>query len=207
MNTGFLRALVLRLLCLSWRKQCIGLVKLDRRLVAGEKLMLVFWHGKYFALLPLLRNRKACVFTSQSRRGDLIRDVLERFGFSAVQLKDHGREQSLDRMRQALHQHAAAAIAVDGPLGPQHHVHQGAIQLASECGHRLVPASVASHPNFVIGSRWDQYELPLPFSRVCLVIGEPMEIPVQLLPQDMARWQSRVHDELEALGLAATAHV
>ncbi len=200
---GFFRAQALRLLCLTWRKQLIGLAELDQRLLAGEKMILVFWHGKYFTLLPLLRNRNACVFTSLSPRGDAISDMLDRFGHHGVQLMDHGREQSLELMRETLRHCNAAAIAVDGPLGPQHHVHRGAIQLASELGYVLVPASVAGRPRRVIQWRWDHFEMPVLFARVCLIIGDALRVPAGLSLDDIHDWELRVHDVLEALDVKA----
>ena len=200
---GFFRAWALRFICLTWRKQLIGLAELDQRLLAGEKMILVFWHGKYFSLLPLLSHRDACVFTSLSTRGDAIRDILERFGLRSVQLKDHGHEQSLELMRETLRHCNAAAIAVDGPLGPQHHVHRGAIQLASELGHVLVPVAVAGRPRRVIRRRWDHFEIPRFFARVCLVIGDSITVPAGLSKDDYQEWEMRVHDALESLGAQA----
>lgn len=200
---GFFRAWALRIICLTWRKQLIGLAELDQRLLADEKMILVFWHGKYFSLLPLLSHRDACVFTSLSLRGDAIRDILERFGLRSVQLTDHGQEQSLELMRETLRHCNVAAIAVDGPLGPQHHVHHGAIQLASELGHVLVPVAVAGRPRRVIRQRWDQFEMPLFFARVCLVIGDTLVVPAGLSQGDYHEWEMRVHDALESIGAQA----
>lgn len=200
---GFFRAWTLRIICLTWRKQLIGLAELDQRLLAGEKMILVFWHGKYFSLLPLLSHRNACVFTSQSLRGDAIRDILERFGLRGVQLQDHGHERSMQVMRETLRHCTTAAIAVDGPLGPQHHVHRGAIQLASELGHVLVPVAVAGLPRRVIRRRWDQFEMPRLFARVCLIIGDSINVPTGLSREDCHEWELRVHDALEALGVQA----
>jgi lysophospholipid acyltransferase (LPLAT)-like uncharacterized protein len=204
---GFFRAMALRMICATWRKHVSGLDALDLRLANKESLILVFWHGKYFTLLPLLRNRQACVFTSLSSRGDVILDILNRFGFIGVQLPNNGHENSLDMMRWALSDGKAAAIAVDGPLGPFHVVHRGAIQLASELGHRLVPASVASSPKRIISSRWDKFEMPRLFARVYLVIGEPITIPPDLDRQAVQWWAQLLHEKLESVDLQAATNL
>ena len=204
---GFFRAMALRLICATWRKHVSGLDALDLKLSNNESLIVVFWHGKYFTLLPLLRNRQACVFTSLSSRGDVILDILNRFGFTGVQLPNNGRESSLDIMRWVLSDGKAAAIAVDGPLGPFHVVHRGAIQLASELGHRLVPASVASSPKRIISSRWDKFEMPRLFARVYLVIGEPITIPPDLDRQAVQWWAQLLHEKLESVDLQATTNL
>lgn len=204
---GFFRAMALRLICATWRKHVSGLDALDLNLARQEKLILVFWHGKYFTLLPLLRNRQACVFTSLSSRGDVILDILNRFGFTGVQLPDNGHESSLDLMRWVLSDGKAAAMAVDGPLGPFHVVHRGAIQLASELGHRLIPASVASSPKRIINSRWDKFEMPRLFARVYLVIGDPITIPPDLDEQAVRWWAQLLHEKLESVDLQAAAYL
>ena len=201
--SGFLHSMGLRLACMTWQKQYNGLKELDYRLANGERLILIFWHGKYVALLPLFRNRDACVFTSLSSRGDVIADILTRFGFTSHQIPDHGGDHSLAIMRNALSQGQSAAIAVDGPLGPQHIVHRGAIQLASSLGHSLVPASVAISRKRVITARWDKLELPRLFSRVQLVIGQPFCIPENVEGRALTFWINKTGLLLEAVNKEA----
>jgi len=174
---GLFSSIALRLLSATWKIETKGLSELDKRLAENENLIAVFWHGKYYPLLPVLRNRKVCVFTSISFRGAVIADILRRYGYMAVQLPDHGGEISLSIMRTALKKHHAAAIAVDGPLGPYHVVHRGAIQLASELGFSIVPLSIAASRKKILNERWDYFELPRMFSKIQLVVGEPIDIP------------------------------
>lgn len=78
---GWLFTWLLRLQWVTWRKEVEGLERLDRRLARGERTLVAFWHGKYLPLFTLLRGRSACVFTSQSLRGEVIaglrRDAIE----------------------------------------------------------------------------------------------------------------------------------
>jgi lysophospholipid acyltransferase (LPLAT)-like uncharacterized protein len=135
---------MLRLISATWRKHYSGIDELDRRYDNDQKTIVVLWHGKYFTLLPLLRYRDACVFTSLSARGDVIVDLQKRLGFRGVQIPVSGHELSMDIMRQSLTVGTMAAIVVDGPLGPYHVVHHGAIQLASELDYAILPVSAFS---------------------------------------------------------------
>jgi hypothetical protein len=101
-------------------------------------------------------------------------------------------------MRQALTAHQAGGMAVDGPRGPYHVVKRGAIQLASELGFALLPVSVASRRKRVLRHRWDRMEIPRPFTRVCLVIGEALTVPAGLTRDEVEPWARRLHDALEA---------
>lgn len=205
--SGFFRAWALRIVCATWFKDIVGLDKLDQRIADGERLIVVLWHGKYFTLLPILRNRNAYVFTSMSSRGDIIANLLMQFGFVAVQIPDHGRDHSLYIMRKTLADGGTAVIAVDGPLGPFHVVHRGAVQLASELSHSIIPISVASSRKRVLSQRWDKFEMPRIFSRVCLVIGDPVHVPADLDSEALEAWISRVHMALDAVDMQASSNL
>lgn len=204
---GRIWAWVLRLEVATWRIETEGLDRAERMFDRGERFLLTCWHGKYLSLFPLFRGRRACIFSSESRRGDVLAQICQQFGYECVQIPDHGRDRSLDLMREALPNYVAGAIAVDGPLGPYHVVHRGAIQLASELGFVLLPVSVAAHRKRVQTHRWDRMEFPRVFTRVYLVIGEPIEVPPGLKPEEIASWAGRLHDAIEAVDKRAEQKV
>jgi lysophospholipid acyltransferase (LPLAT)-like uncharacterized protein len=195
---GWWSAAILYLQKATWRTRVEGLAELDRVQAAGETVLMVFWHGKYVPLFPLLKGRRACVFTTRSFRGEIISEVGRHFGFEGVQLSEEGEARSFVRMRKALMSRKAGAIAVDGPLGPYHVVKPGIIELASRSGCVLIPASSASRHKWVRKGRWDRMERPLPFTRVAMVVGPPLRIPRGLAGREVASWQERVHDAVEA---------
>lgn len=196
---GRIGAWFLRLAAASWRVEVEGLDRFNRMFARGDRFLLTFWHGKYIPLFPQFPDHRICVFSSESLRGDVIAEVCRQFGYECVQIPDHGRDRSLDLMRKVLADYIAGAIAVDGPLGPYHVVHRGAIQLASELGFVLLPTSVVSRGKRVRADRWDRMELPRLFTRVYLVIGEPINVPVGLTPKEVADWVRRLHDAIEAV--------
>lgn len=196
---GWLWAALLWLQCLTWRKRFEGLEGFDRLLAAERGVVAGFWHGTYVPLFVLLRGRAACVFSSRSRRGNVIAEICRRFGYTCVQIPDRGGNSSLDRMRRALAEHRVAGIALDGPLGPYHEVKRGAVQLASDLGWLLVPVAMAARRKRVLAHRWDRMELPRPFTRVALVIGEPFQIPPAVPPEELESWRRRVREALDEL--------
>ncbi len=204
---GRIWAWALRLRSATWRIEVEGWGRFEQMFARREKLLLTFWHGKYIPLFVLFRHHSACVFASESSRGNVIAEICRRFGYDCVKIPDHGRDRSLELMRAALANYVAGAIAVDGPLGPYHVVHRGAIQLASELGFALLPASVAARRKRVLTRRWDRMEIPRLFTRVCLVIGTPMAVPASLPPEQIADWATRLHDALETLDRRAQERV
>ncbi|MGI9334914.1 MAG: lysophospholipid acyltransferase family protein [Gammaproteobacteria bacterium] len=203
----WLKYLALRTTALTWRSATQGLDELDARLASGEGCIVVCWHGKYLALSPLLRGRRACVFTSCSRRGSLVADICNRFGFVPVQIPDGKHDHKLSFMKEALRQHRAGALTVDGPTGPYHLVKRGAVTLASELGYCIFPVSVASNRAHVLSQRWDQLEIPKLFARVCMCVASPIRIPPNLNEDQVLALSDVLHDELEALDRMSTEQV
>lgn len=196
---GWIWSACLRLQCATWRKHCEGLDRLDRVLADGRPVLFCFWHGKYVPLFALLRGRPACVFTTQSPRGEVIAEVCRRFGYACVQVPARSQGQAYDIMRRALSRHANGGIAVDGPLGPYHRVKRGAVKLASELGYLVVPASASARRKRVFRHRWDRLELPGLFTHVGLAVGEPLEVPAGLGAESAQALALQLRTALEAL--------
>ncbi|MCB1033724.1 MAG: DUF374 domain-containing protein [Acidobacteria bacterium] len=200
---GAFWSLLLRFQAATWFLRTEGLEAFDRDLREGRPLLLAFWHGRYLPLFALLRGRDAMVFSSLSRRGRVIAEICRHCGYRCTLLADHGREDSLERMRQALAGGLAGGLAVDGPLGPRHAVKRGTIVLASEQRRIIYPASVDAARKKVLEERWDKMEVPRLLTRVALVIGEPLEVPRNLSAEDEERWQDRLHQALDEVDLRA----
>ena len=61
----------------------------------------------------------------------------------------------------------------DGPKGPRYEVQQGAAYAALKAGVPVLPLGVGASRKMVFRS-WDRFQLPLPFSEVRVVYGEPL---------------------------------
>lgn len=199
--TGMAIAALLDLWALTWRKDTKELEKLDQHLAAGEHLVAVFWHGKYFSLFALSRGRHVSVVTTRSFRGDVIARICRWFGYRPIQIEHGVDTHALAHLEDDLsgNDSVLAAIAIDGPRGPAHHPKIGALRIAADLGYRLIPISVSGAPKHVVANRWDRHEIPLPFARVRIAVGEPLDVPPDLAPQDLADWQQRLRDSLEAI--------
>jgi lysophospholipid acyltransferase (LPLAT)-like uncharacterized protein len=205
---GWTFAQMLRTMHATWRKDVGDMALLDELIAARQPHIVSFWHRKYVALFPMLRRRHACVVTTASPHGHVVASICRHFGNSVIQVPGSGHgPQALDMIGHAIAHASEAGIAVDGPVGPDHKVKRGAIQLASELGHLIVPMSVASRHKHVLHHRWDRLEIPMIFSRVCVAVGEPMRIPPGLSWEEVQRWRSRLQDLLEAIDSEAEDRV
>lgn len=200
-------ASLLGLLHRSWEVRTTGLERLDDLLGQGKTVLVIFWHGKYLPLFPLLQGRGACVFASQSLRGEIICALCRRFGHHCFTLDEQTAFQSLATLRQALARSPLAALVPDGPRGPYHQVKPGLIRLCGELCLTLLPASVAAHPRLVLKHRWDRMEVPWPYARVSLAFGAPLEIPRSHDHPSLLLWADRVREALEAADAQAMARL
>jgi hypothetical protein len=64
----------------------------------------------------------------------------------------------------------------DGPDGPSHEPKEGVVFIARKAGAPIVPTGAFTATGYRI-PRWDRYVVPFPFSRIAIVLGEPMEVP------------------------------
>jgi lysophospholipid acyltransferase (LPLAT)-like uncharacterized protein len=68
------------------------------------------------------------------------------------------------------------AITPDGPRGPRYVVQEGTIGLAQVTGLPIIPASYHLSWKIQVKS-WDRFQIPLPFSRCEMFIGQPVRVP------------------------------
>jgi len=204
MATGTAAAFLLGALRATWRVEVNGLDRFDAALAEGRRVLAVFWHGKYVPLFALMRERRACIFSSESERGSAIAMICRHFGYACVRIPDGGRDESLRRMEAALKDYSLTALAADGPLGPRHKVKRGPVLLASRLGFEVFPMSFAARPCLVARSRWDRMELPPPFARVRLESGSPFAVPRDLDPDGVGAWCRVLHEALDAVDEAAS---
>ncbi|MGB5446257.1 MAG: hypothetical protein WBM99_12200 [Psychromonas sp.] len=189
---GLIFSWLLRLLRRTWRVHIEGIERLDRMHADNKRILFCFWHGKYVPIFPIMDGYQACVITNQSNRGNVIDQICRNFGYQSVQIPVQPRHKSLPiienrssktrvdgslrLIKKALSGADAGAFAVDGPLGPRHRVKSGVIRIASGLGFDLLPISVDCRRKIMFHKRWDLMEIPLPFTKVCLVIGEPIKV-------------------------------
>jgi lysophospholipid acyltransferase (LPLAT)-like uncharacterized protein len=142
----------------------------------GEHFILAFWH-RHLAMMPYVyRGSGVYVLTSRSRDGELMARTLERFGVGTVRgSSSRGGAMGLRGLLQIAARGADIAFTPDGPRGPAGEVKPGVLLAAAMSGLPLVPVAYAATRFRRLGT-WDRMEIPLPFSRLEYVIGEPMAV-------------------------------
>jgi hypothetical protein len=145
-----------------------------------KPVLLTFWHGRMAYFIYLYRYQHFTVMVSQSRDGEFVSRILARFGIHSTRgSSSHGGMRALLELVQCLRQGCHVAVTPDGPRGPRYQVQPGVIVLAQKTGIPILPVTYNARWKVVLGS-WDRFILPLPFSRVVVVYGEPITIPTSV---------------------------
>jgi lysophospholipid acyltransferase (LPLAT)-like uncharacterized protein len=86
-------------------------------------------------------------------------------------------------------------ITPDGPRGPRRELKPGAVMIASQTGLAIVPVGIGFVRAWRFGS-WDRFALPVPFSVLVGVVGEPIFVPGDLDRNGLEQWVKVVEGEL-----------
>jgi lysophospholipid acyltransferase (LPLAT)-like uncharacterized protein len=154
-----------------------GASHIDAVIASGRQPIYAFWHGRIFAAMHYFRDRDIVVITSRNFDGEWIAALLGRFGFGTARgSTSRGAARALVQLRRDLGQGRPAAFTIDGPRGPARVAQPGAVWLSAASGHPIVPFHLEAERYWEINS-WDRAQIPKPFSRVAIVIGEPIQVP------------------------------
>ncbi|MGP1430618.1 MAG: lysophospholipid acyltransferase family protein, partial [Fusobacterium sp.] len=65
---------------------------------------------------------------------------------------------------------------LDGPKGPKEKAKKGLLYLCQKTSVPLVPVGISYSNKWILRKTWDKFEIPKPFSKVKIVLGEAMII-------------------------------
>jgi len=142
----------------------------------GGQPIFAFWHGRILPATWFWRNRKIVVMTSENFDGEWIARVIKRFGFGAARgSTSKGGARALARLRRDMKEGKPAAFTLDGPRGPRQTAQLGAIWLSELTGNSILPFHIEAASCWTTNS-WDRTQIPKPFTRVAVAIGQPLRV-------------------------------
>lgn len=158
----------------TWRLRCIETPALTEAKRSGVPLAFAHWHGQELCILPLIRPYRIATMTSTSKDGQLIDFAIRRLGGATSRgSSTRGGIGALKGLVRLMKSGFRASMAVDGPKGPLHRVKPGIFELSRLAQAQIVPMGAACSRKHIFSRSWNLAELPLPFSRVTVIFGEP----------------------------------
>lgn len=172
--------------------------------IAMDKLpyITVTWHNRLF-FYPLMFEKKYRLRTyamiSTSRDGQYIADLAKQFGVMSVRGSSKKRAAGvLNEALSILKKGNNVSMTPDGPRGPKYKLSMGPIILSSLTGYPILPVSVNASRYWKLKS-WDNFQIPKPFCKLELAIGESIKIPPKLSDEEMEKWRKIVEEKLNAV--------
>ncbi|HXE03624.1 MAG TPA: glycosyltransferase N-terminal domain-containing protein [Methyloceanibacter sp.] len=157
----------------------------DAKLFAEHPQIFAMWHGQ-FGMLPKIKpDRPADVAAMVARHGDaeLIAGVLSRFGMRLIRgagagyrRRNRGGAAALRESLKALQQGTTVAMTADVAPGPARKAGNGIVMLAKLSGRPIVPCAMATN-RYLTLSNWSAFTINLPFSKLGIVVGDPVRVP------------------------------
>jgi lysophospholipid acyltransferase (LPLAT)-like uncharacterized protein len=132
-----------------------------------------------FAHGGILGRARFTTLIAPGRDGDWATEAVTSLGGRVIRgATERGGTEALARLLRALPgDEGPLALVVDGPLGPSGIAKGGAVVCAARTGRPLRPTAAAARRTIVITRSWSKIWLPLPFSRVVVVVGAPLPVP------------------------------
>lgn len=172
---------------------------------ARTPILLAFWHGRMLYFLKLYEHlgARVTILVSYSRDGELVTQLLSRFGLQTTRGSTsrggvRGLLAIVNKVRNGVH----AAFTPDGPHGPRYQAQLGLVLVAKRTGAPILPMTFGAQWKRVLAS-WDAFLLPLPFSRIVVVYGEPIYVPADASAADLETKRREVENSLR--GITETA--
>lgn len=155
------------------------------KLFSQHPQIFAMWHGQ-FQMLPTIKPEEpADVAAMVARHGDaeLIGAVLERFDMRLIRgagaggrRRNRGGAIAMREALQALAEGTTVATTADVPPGPARRCGKGVVTLAKLSGRPVVPCAMATNRFFTLRT-WSTLTINLPFSKLGIVVGEPVLVP------------------------------
>ncbi|MFQ5673527.1 MAG: lysophospholipid acyltransferase family protein [Nitrospinales bacterium] len=172
-----------RILCAGFRLWCRTLRVHGKNRDAflrdlPDSYILTLWHSRIFYIFYHYRRRSdICLLISPSKDGDLLAGVARLLGYSVIRGSSYKKPVSAARaLIRVLRRGQRIIVVADGSRGPRHKAQAGSLQLAAITGAPIIPLAWNARNKIEFNS-WDRFVLPLPFTRVTLNVGDPIQVP------------------------------
>ena len=175
----------------------------DNCIQSPESFIVTIWHNRLVfmpVLFPRAARKRSKAVISASRDGQYVADIVHQFGVGTLRGSSFKKAASAQLgALKAINENYHVIFTPDGPRGPKYHMHRGPIHLASLTGRPVLPAMINASRYWQFKS-WDGFQIPKPFSKLTLVLGNPMTVPPNLSSkEELEEWRRKAENNLMEL--------
>ncbi|MGH6804064.1 MAG: lysophospholipid acyltransferase family protein [Methyloceanibacter sp.] len=165
--------------------------------------IIALWHGQFF-LLPGIYPAEipGRAIVAKHDDAEALRRILRHFGLglvrgagSAGRRRDRGGAEAAHGLIASLREGFSIALTGDIPPGPARKCGLGIVLISSRSGRPIVPFAVATSRYLSVNS-WSRMTINLPFSKLGIVMGDPIHVPREAGPAELEVYRKRVEAAL-----------
>ncbi|OIO58896.1 MAG: hypothetical protein AUJ82_07365 [Verrucomicrobia bacterium CG1_02_43_26] len=187
-KTGWLKDFLLELaaLWITWiyfiyystlRVEVINSQFSPRKFLNSFNAIYVVWHGKTFVPLMLGSYCRMGSITLPDWKNAIYWKIRRHLGYQSAPVTVA--DKSMFRLKKMLKQGSHVTVVADGIVGQfglkkAGYIKPGALYLAAKTSKPIVAVRQEISKGFRLKKRWDQYEVPYPFSRVTVWFSNPI---------------------------------
>jgi hypothetical protein len=174
---------------------------------APGPVIVCFWHNRLASCIkvyeslrkPHASSKGMAALISASRDGAFLTGILEWFGVQPVRGSSSRRgPQALLELTTWAERGYDLTITPDGPRGPCYQFQEGVMSLAQVTGLPVMP--VAFNLNWKLRVKsWDRFQMPLPFARCEVVVGQVMRVPAEATNAERELLRQQIEADLRAI--------
>ena len=173
---SYLLAFYIRLVMFTSRKKYIIHPQAKEFMHGHKNAIFAFWHGRMMLLPAINPPRKMFVLISKHRDGQLISQVIARFGQKTIEgSSSKGGAEAVRQIVRLLKSGDNISITPDGPRGPNQQVAMGMLTIAKLSGKPIIPVTFYAKKHKCLKS-WDRFMVAKPCGRIKFCIGAPIII-------------------------------
>jgi lysophospholipid acyltransferase (LPLAT)-like uncharacterized protein len=201
LNIGvYLGYLIIYILCSTLRVKIIDKagVFINKKKIKHKKVVCVIWHNQLLVLAGYFRWTGLGVMISQSKDGELIARIAKLLKFKVFRgSSTRGGAGGLLSMLKNKNADNGFVFTVDGPRGPVYKVKDGCIFFSKKSSLPIIPVWCKISNSYEINS-WDKLKIPFPFSKVTVIIEEPIKIEEPLTKKNLEKYKKLIQTKLNA---------
>jgi lysophospholipid acyltransferase (LPLAT)-like uncharacterized protein len=162
-----------------------------------NRFLFAVWHDSAVIAAFGGKHARTVALTSRHRDGLFVATVVNFAGVSVVRGSTGASGGRALRELLRVARSRNIVITPDGPRGPSRTMSRGIIFLSSRTGNPIVPTAFACSRCWHIPGNWTSLAVPMPFSRVVLLAGEPIQIPARLCTTQINHFVSLVQSAMD----------
>ncbi|MEJ5244888.1 MAG: lysophospholipid acyltransferase family protein [Bacteroidota bacterium] len=178
----------------TWRIKVIGECE-------ETPAVFAFWHGEMLPIWKYFSQKieEKFAIVSLSKDGQILAELLEKWNYSLIRGSSSKNSKDVLEKATELAKNASIFITPDGPRGPARKFKNGAAIIAyrSEVPLYLVRAFISG--KIIFKKSWDKFILPLPFSKIRIVISEKYYIPKELTREEVSEMITKIENIINSI--------